>query len=636
MKAIYRIFLLFIFSSRLCALDMICPYGCDKDPYLYWDKQIVLRDFLYEGYPAGKCQLHFLSSYDGSYCSGLYIEDWYTIEWSSFPKWKYLQDPEDFFNYLYINRHVKFKPIWSHDEIPDREEKYFKLTNFAGFLAALSQLQSDGDHYIQHEMSCFDKAIRWYESALKHFQGLHEQGKNNCCSDGLGWAENLEQKIMETQGAFLKYQKRKEEFQVQANHLQNKLNEARNTILQLHEEQYQNCLENHKWSGAYYGRGLLNFSRGQVTDALDDIRKFMDGLKEAEKKLLSSEIYLNEGIVQSEVNLYNDAIVSLSRAIELDPQNKDAYFERAAAYFETGEFDLALTDYLSSGMRPFLDEPGVSFSKAYASGLVEGIKKGIAEEFGDGLPVWSPMLGVGLWALTSSPTPHAKLISGVLTCVAAAAAYVAADQISSELKDLITNWDHLTQKERGEISGYLIGKYGIDIFFMAGSAKMMKAYQDLKRANNVLTFEMMLLEENQVASLKNRYKAIEKNKKDKEYIQKYFGKNSYPEQEIRDNLQKMGYQIPEKPVGIPDNFITKYAEGVGICYHDPLNPKHHYIRLMPGNPHSSNPAQKQPYIIHMRNGRALDSIGNLLDSAHIEAHISPQKYEYIPLKKNKK
>ncbi len=447
-------------------------------------------------------------------------------------------------------------------------------------------------------------------------------------------AESVEEKIKETERTIEAYQRKNDDFKLKANQLQAKLNEARDTILRLHEEQYQNCIENHQWAGAYYHRGLLSFSQGQINEAFEDIRRFMDRLKDSEKKLLSSEEYLNEGIIQSEVNLYNDAIVSLSKAIQKNPNNKMAYFERAAAYFETGEFDLALSDYLASGMRATIDEPGVSFSKDYAQGLVDGIKKGFTEEFGEGLPVWSPILGVGLWALTSSPSPHAKLVSGVLACIAASAAYVAADQISSELKELVTNWDHLTQKERGEISGYLIGKYGVDIFFMAGSAKMMKTYQDLKRANNVLTFEMMLLEESRVASLKNRYKAVEKYKKDKEYIKKYFGKNSYSEQEIRDNLKTMGYQIPKKPDGIPDNFITKYADGVGICYHNPANPKHEYIRLMPGNSNSPNPAQQQPYIVHYRSGKALNSKGSLVDTQNIEAHIPPNEYIYIAPKKN--
>jgi tetratricopeptide (TPR) repeat protein len=630
MKYIYQICLIFIFSSGLSALDMTCPHGCDKDPEIYWDKQLAIQNFLYEAYPEGICQLHSFTIYENSVCASPFIEDWYTIEWFDFPKWKYLQDPETFLDGLCISRYVSFKSNWSPEEIPERKEKYFKVRNLAGFLATLSQLQTDADLYIQNEKLCFGQATRWYKGALKTFQRMREQGRTSCCSDGgFSMAERVEEKIKETEHTIEEYQRKSDDFKLKADQLQDKLNGARNTILRLHEEQCQNCIENHQWSGAFYNRGLLSFSRGLINEALEDIRRFMDGLKDSEKALLSSEEYLNEGIIQSEVNLYNDAIVSLSMAIQKDPNNKMAYFERAAAYFETGEFDLALSDYLASGMRATIEEPGVSFSKDYAQGLVDGIKKGIKEEFGDEFPVWSPILGAGLWALTSSPSPHAKLVSGVLACVAASAAYVAADQICSELKELVTNWDHLTQKQRGEISGYLIGKYGVDIFFMAGSAKMMKAYQDLKRANNVLTFEMMLLEESQLVSCKNRYKDIEKRRKDSEYIQKYFGRNSFPEQEIRDNLKKMGYQIPARPVGIPENYTTCYSnKGCGIKYVDPKDPGNTHIRIMPGNPNSSNPAQQQTYIIDVRKGKAVMKGGGFTSQKDPKAHISAEEYVY--------
>ena len=45
---------------------------------------------------------------------------------------------------------------------------------------------------------------------------------------------------------------------------------------------------------------------------------------------------------------YEQAIEALSAAIKKDPKNKAAYFHRAAAYFETGNFDEALNDYLRS------------------------------------------------------------------------------------------------------------------------------------------------------------------------------------------------------------------------------------------------------------------------------------------------
>lgn len=629
MRKIFLFFLFFMVSSRLSALEMRCPYGCDTDPERYWVKQCALEDFIYESYPQRVCQLHFLTFYENSYCSSPFLQDWYTIEWSKFPKWKHLQDPDHFLNQLDISRHVNFGPRWSADDIPDRKEKYFDLKDLAGFLAALSQLQTDADYYIQNETSNFNRAIRWYTGALKHFQRLRMQGKTACCFEVFEMAENLENKIGETERTIEGYQKKSDDFKVQANQIQNKLNETRNTILRLHEEQAQYCLEHHQWAGAFYNRGLVNFSQGQIHEALEDVRQFIDGLKDSEKETLSSDIYLNEGIIQSEVNLYHDAITALSKAIERDPKNKSAYFERAAAYFETGEFDSALKDYLASGMRSSLEEPSVSFSKDYAVGLVEGIKKGISEEFGDGLPIWSPMLSVGLWALTSTPSLHAKLISGVLACITATGAYLAADQISSELRDLVTNWDQLAQKERGEISGYLIGKYGIDIFFMAGSAKMMKAYQDLKKANNILTFEMMLLQEDQVTFCKNRYKKIEKRRKDSEYVQKYFGRNSFPEQEIRDNLKKMGYYIPPRPSGIPEDYLTCYSnKGCGIKYINPKDPINTHIRIMPGNPNSPNPKQQKDYVIDVRKGKALKKGGGFISQKDPEAHIPADEYVY--------
>jgi hypothetical protein len=90
------------------------------------------------------------------------------------------------------------------------------------------------------------------------------------------------------------------------------------------------------------------------------------------------------------------------------------------------------------------------------------------------------MLNVGLWALAKSPLPQAKVISGVLTCVGAIGVYLAADQVVSELRELVTNWNHLSERERGELTGYIIGKHGIEVFAIAGSAKLIKAYQDLR------------------------------------------------------------------------------------------------------------------------------------------------------------
>jgi hypothetical protein len=35
----------------------------------------------------------------------------------------------------------------------------------------------------------------------------------------------------------------------------------------------------------------------------------------------------------------------------------------------------------------------------------------------------------------------------------------------------------------------------------------------------------------------------------------------------------MGYQVPPRPAEVPEHFVTRYSEGIGVCYYDPANPK---------------------------------------------------------------
>jgi len=67
------------------------------------------------------------------------------------------------------------------------------------------------------------------------------------------------------------------------------------------------------------------------------------------------------------------------------------------------------------------------------------------------------MMSIGMWALTKAPSPHAKIISASMACVAAAALYMTADQMVTELRYLVTNWDQLSSQQQGTLCGYLIG-----------------------------------------------------------------------------------------------------------------------------------------------------------------------------------
>jgi len=61
-----------------------------------------------------------------------------------------------------------------------------------------------------------------------------------------------------------------------------------------------------------------------------------------------------------------------------------------------------------------------------------------------------------------------------------------------------------------------------------------------------------------------------------------------------------------KNAGIPSNFNWKPSKNSnGVIYQNQTN-EHESIRYMPGNPNSPNIAQKVPYVVHMKDGKALD------------------------------
>jgi RHS repeat-associated protein len=81
-----------------------------------------------------------------------------------------------------------------------------------------------------------------------------------------------------------------------------------------------------------------------------------------------------------------------------------------------------------------------------------------------------------------------------------------------------------------------------------------------------------------------------------------------------------------RPSGIPDDWIPQPSKkGGGTTYMDPANP-YNRIRVMPGNPNSPNPAQRQPYVKWMRDGHYLDKNGNAVPGDSPEAHIPVNEF----------
>ena len=69
-----------------------------------------------------------------------------------------------------------------------------------------------------------------------------------------------------------------------------------------------------------------------------------------------------------------------------------------------------------------------------------------------------------------------------------------------------------------------------------------------------------------------------------------------PEAQAHELIRQTGIQTYRKPGDIPETFRVKItSDGAGIKYVHPSN-EQTYIRVMPGKPHSRNPAQQKPYV----------------------------------------
>jgi tetratricopeptide (TPR) repeat protein len=281
-----------------------------------------------------------------------------------------------------------------------------------------------------------------------------------------------------------------------------------------------NCLKHHDNPLAHYQRGLFDFLEGRYCDALDNIQLALNRMDVKELEKLQAELAFLKGQTESEVGLYLQAVASLTEAIELNPSNKEAYFERAVAHFESGQFDLAIIDYLASEMKSQPVEISAGDRFIFAMGLSEGILKGAADSAIDFIPnmlTSAHGLSYGLWALATHPLHTSReLIDGAYACINFIRHNSSTKVLCTlvpELQELVKNWTNLTPANRGELTGYVIGKYGVDIFLGTKAIKCVTAYRDLKKATSLLTFETAARSEQNAAAIATAAKGYAENRK---------------------------------------------------------------------------------------------------------------------------
>lgn len=225
---------------------------------------------------------------------------------------------------------------------------------------------------------------------------------------------------------------------------------------------------------------------------------------------LQSDIALKNGASLNELLLYKEAIAALSEAIKFNPLNRDAYIERAAAYFETNQASLALKDFESakklSIAQPFklinhkamlfsdsyVPENKLEFSKGLVSGTVDGAKVS-SIEFVPSILSCCRGISNGLWAFVCSPLEVSQEMVDTTYAIGEFIRDHSTEEcfqcVVPELKELSLSWDKLNDLSKGQKIGFIIGKYGVDIFAPIGALKGIRKVQALKRANTMCTLE---------------------------------------------------------------------------------------------------------------------------------------------------
>jgi len=215
-----------------------------------------------------------------------------------------------------------------------------------------------------------------------------------------------------------------------------------------------------------------------------------------------SKFLLLDGIRLNKYRLYLDAVDTLTDAIKMDASNTIAYIERAYAYFELDKINYSISDYekaqklllqqggVQKGLFNWLfGSPEIQYSKGFCVGATQGVTVAVTD-FVPSVFCCSRGILHALWATASPPIETSKAFIDhcyVLTeYLAKNTTQEQLDSTVSELKILLINWAKLSDYERGKQTGYVVGKYGLDIFLCTTTVKQM---QRLKQLNTMLTLE---------------------------------------------------------------------------------------------------------------------------------------------------
>lgn len=283
-----------------------------------------------------------------------------------------------------------------------------------------------------------------------------------------------------------------------------KINESMTELTNQYALLFEYCLKNHSNLNSLHDYGMFAYRNNNFEKSLEVLSLMVDKAVElGQLEKLNTEFYHSLGSVCIEVMAYDKAVKYLTESIAKDPSNKTAYFDRALAFFEMGNFDRAIEEYLASDKGKIVPVSIKEASNTFTEALLSSTLKGMADSAAEFVPsLCSSAYGLGetLWITAQHPVESAKNFANAAYAIGEYAVDYCKgldrnkiEGCIEQIKVLYDNYDQLNDTQKGELIGYAIGKYGVDIFAMGGVFKGLNAIKNLRNANRMCNLDAMVI-----------------------------------------------------------------------------------------------------------------------------------------------
>ena len=219
---------------------------------------------------------------------------------------------------------------------------FLTIIGISIFTASWSQATTPSDHFAEGMKAIEAKN---YTLAIEHFKKATEQKpQHGEAWYELGWCYNEQEKYEEAVNALQQAKNWWKEAKVYyesgyANDLAGKTNDA--------ISDYKKCIESSEtYAGAYRQLATIYFDKNK--DYKTALSYYTSYVKYAAEKDIVARVWFKKAYCESETNQYDEAMISLRKAITADSKYAAAYDEMGYIYYKQGKADEAIAAYTTS------------------------------------------------------------------------------------------------------------------------------------------------------------------------------------------------------------------------------------------------------------------------------------------------